>query len=286
MRSLIILALLAAGCESEVDNSPNVLLVDAAIEADLGEGECLPEVGDWYIFDTLFVVDIAGNPNHGAVGNLNTIWAADIERMELNVLFEVLEASPEAVKVRALNAARIDGEQALCLVRSTETELSFVRDGNTLTMEERAGINIYAGTESIPKNCGPTGEPKHTIPIRETRLTGQLTPDCGRIVNGVTLEAVMFGEALKDICSCISPTAGAEQCGPLDASYDSGSFGCDGCNPLHRNLEGLLVSLTPPNEDGERVLYEVGEDGVGRIRLTAGFTAERIEAPPECTRIE
>ncbi len=275
------IALLPLSCANDTDDTANVLLVDAALEPDVGPGECLPEVGAWYIFDTLFVIDIGGDPNHGAVGNLNTIWAADIERIELNVLFQVLESSVDAVRVRAINAARVDGEQVMCLRPETEIELQFKRTKNELVMEEQAGINIYAGTESIPKICSPTGSPNHTIPIREARLEATMAGDCSAITKAKTLEAVMFGDNLRTICSCISPSAGAEECLALDPDYTG--FDCDGCNPFHRNLEGLLEALTAPNEDGERVLYEVGEDGKNRVRLTAGFTAQRLETgPTEC----
>ncbi len=251
---------------------------DAARPPDIGPDECLPQVGDWYSFDTFFLTDIAGEANHGAVGNLNTIWAADIERTELNVLFEVIESSVDAVRVRAINAARVDGGQATCLRPETATELQFERTANELVMAERAGLNLYAGTASIPKFCSPGGDPKHTIPIRDARIEATMAADCSAITQARTLEAVLYAEDLRSICACISPTAGAEECGALDADYTG--FNCDGCNPFHRSLEGLLQALTGLNDQGERVLYETGEDGQQRVRLTAGFTAQRIESGP------
>ncbi len=285
MRRLLPLLLLV-GCENTIDETPNRLVPDASAVVDAqavvdGGGAC-PVVGDWYVFDSLVVEAIKGDPTHGSIPNLNTIWANDIRRKQLNVLFEILEADESHVRVRAMNAARRDDVMDdWCLVTETSTELVFERQGDRLTMTESGTVNIYAGSESIPKTCSPAGDPPHTIPIHEALLETRMEPGCRRVTEGRTLNAVLYGENLRKICSCLAPDAPAEQCGALEEGFEG--FGCDGCNAIHRNLHSILESFTQPNEAGERVLYEVGEDGRERLKLDASFTAVRLaEKPADC----
>ena len=273
------------GCESELDETENKLVADAGIEADLAvdtdaAGSC-PAVGTWYLFDTLSVVSIAGDEGHGAIPNLNTIWADDIARKQLNILFEVIEVDDVSLKVRAMNAARLDDDlDGMCRVPATIVEIPFDRAGNDLTMSEKAGINIYAGSESIPKICAPGVGPKHTIPIREAQLAATFAGDCTRMVDGVSTEAIIFGEDLRRVCSCLAPASTAEQCGEVADDFDSGSFDCDGCNSFHRNLHKLLEAFVRPNEEGVREMYEIGEDGRERLQIRAAFSAVQLDAPP------
>lgn len=285
MKRALMVAVALWGCTNDLDDTPNrLLLADAEVVVELdaapGAQACVPAVGSWFAFDTLGVVSLSGDTNHGAIPNLNSIWAGDIAKKQLNILFEVLEASETGLRVRAINAARKDDDpDDWCLVPYTATELHFVRDGQDLEMDTQAGINIYAGSESIPKTCSPGGDPRNTIPIREARLKGRLTNDCERIVEGTTVEAVMFAEALETICNCLAPNATAEACGALNPEFESLVPGCDGCNISHANLARILQSLTPPGT----TLVVPGEDGKGRIHLEAFFTAARLtETPQSC----
>ncbi len=282
MRALLFLALVLGGCENDVDDSQNRLLLpdSGAVDAGLsdGGGVC-PTVGDWYVFDVLKVTSLAGDPMHGAIPNLNTIWAADIAMKQLNIFFEIAEADESGVVVRAVNAARLDADtEDWCVMPETTRELVFELGGRALTMTEEAGVNIYAGSESIPKICAQGVNPRHTIPIRETLLAARFSADCGRILEGHTTQAVIYGEDLRRVCSCLVPGLTAEQCGPVDPDFDSGSFDCDGCNSSQRNLHSLLASFV----GGEEGLYEIGEDGRERLTISAEFSAVRAAQPPVC----
>ncbi len=276
------------GCENDLDETENKLVVDAGIEVDLAVdidgGAACPAVGTWYLFDTLSVISVAGDTSHGAIPNLNTIWADDIERKQLNILFEVYEASDAILKVRAMNAARRDDDlNAMCRLPATIVELEFNRDGNDLSMTKPAGINIYAGSETIPKICAPNVGPIHTIPIREALLEVRFAGNCSRLLDGQTTQSVIFGDDLRQVCSCLAPGTSAEQCGEVSPEFDSGTFNCDGCNVLHRNLHSLLEAFVQPDENGEKNLYFIGDDGRERLEIRAAFTAALlVEPPPVC----
>ncbi len=282
IRAAILLALCLAGCENDVDNSENLLqhpdagVIDASL-IDAGEGLC-PAVGTWYVFDTLVITEIAGDQMHGAIGSLNTIWADDISKKQLNILFEVTESTEGALRVRAMNAARLDDDlEDWCRVPATMVEIAFNRAGDMLSMTEEAGINIYAGSESIPKICAPGVSPTHTIPVREALLEARLEGNCSRFAEGVATKAVLMGNDLRQVCSCLIPNSTASQCGEIDPNY-VGTFNCPGCNNLHRNLHALLGGFTGGEPD-----YEVGDDGLERLPIKATFTAVRLDsAPPEC----
>lgn len=283
IRAFTLVALCLAGCENDVDNSENLLqhpdaaVVDANL-VDAGDELC-PAAGTWYVFDTLRITEIGHDETHGAIMSLNTIWADDIERKQLNILFEVTESTGTLLRVRAMNAARLDDDlDDWCRVPATVVDIVFNRAGDVLSMTEEAGINIYAGSESIPKICAPGVNPTHTIPVREALLEARLEGGCSRFADGVATKAVLFGDDLRQVCSCLIPGSSAEQCGLVDPNYDSGNFNCDGCNAFHRNLHALLGGFT-----GGEPAYEVGDDGLERLPIKATFTAVRLDdTPPVC----
>lgn len=275
-------AAVLAGCANPVDETANRLLPDATIADAARDGTPDPAAtclapGDAYLFDTLRLTSLAGDPAHGAIPQLNHIWAEDIEGRELNVLFEVFEADEARVRIRALNAARLDADpDAICRLPATAIEMDFRREGDRLVMDAPAGLNIYAGSESIPRNCAPDIALPNAIPVREVRLEVRPSPDCGRLVDGRAVQAVIFAEDLRRICTCLAVGRPAEACEPLDPDYTGN--GCDGCNPLRRNLESLLTAL-----GGGETGYETDAAGRPFIRLEATFTAERLTvSPPVC----
>lgn len=289
---------LAAGCANEVDDSENDLLPVTAIDRGItepapdggaggdggpGVGGGCPATGDVFIFDSLRVTSLAGNPQHGAIAQLNNVWARDIELKELNVLFEVVAADEAGVRVRAVNAARLDDDrEGRCVLPHTAIDLDFARDGDRLVMRQPAGVNIYAGSQSIPRNCAPAAEVRHTIPVRDAILEARPSADCGALLDGRAVQAVLYADDLRGICTCLAPGQPAEQCRPLDPGYtsnpDPNGNDCNGCNSVRRNLETLLIAL-----GGGAAGYEPGPGGRDVVRLQATFSAARLQRiPPAC----
>ncbi len=307
---LLCVALLATGCENELDETPNNLPVqDAAVpdaaraDADAppadggggdggatctgpeaaGCGDC-PVAGDWYRF-TLLQVDLLDGRNHPLRPLLNALWAADIERAELNVLFEILEVDGPRVRLRALNGARNEPHDGtFCLLPATSVEMTLLRDGCGFCMAEPAGINIYAGAVKsdepsgyVPKNCAPDLEFPHTIPIRNVRLSGKHDADCGHILEAKVVGAALPKSALGKVCTCATaPNAFAEQC----VTTDDVAEGCGGCPGSYRNLLTYLEMF------GGGMSLQYGcrtPEGEEAVCIDATFAAERLSmTPPDC----
>jgi hypothetical protein len=230
-------------------------------------------VGDWYRFTIMQIASLDGDRTHGAIRTLNTLWANDINNDLLNVLFEVKEVSATQVKVRALNAARYnEPDTGYCLLPATAIEFVFERDGCDFINPEPSGINIYAGSVDIPKNCSPELPAPNTIPVRSVTLQGTFSDGCGQIIRGRVPSASIPQSGLSQTCTCILPTV--ESCEGLEPDFESEQ--CPGCNQRYTSLNqqlSLFGALT----------YSCEADGEASVCLEAEFEAERLNfTPSDC----
>lgn len=300
--SLALPLALLPSCSNPIDTSPNLLpsaeggvsagaaagsvagsVAGAAAGAQAGVAaggpcESCPSVGDWYRFSALSVVSLDGNPSHGSIGVLNNLWRADIAGSLLNVMFEVVEVTPDQLVVRALNAARLadvsmaEEGRGYCLLPETAIEFRFAREGCGFTNPEASGINIYSGRTDIPKNCSPTLSAPNTIPVRGVTLTGDFNPTCGKIIGGRVPSASIPRSALTATCSCLSPVV--ESCGGLNPEYMGNTSGeCAGCGPIYTSLNTQLSLFGP-------LSYGCSADGEDAVCLEASWEAERLDFTP------
>lgn len=301
--SITFIALLGGCKENPIDTSPNVLAgansagvtaggatgssggeagvstggsgTTAGTGGEAGGGpvscEQCPEVGAWYRFNTLKVTSLDGNPEHSAIGVLNNLWRTDIGAEQLNVLFEILDVTPELIRVRALNAAGYaSSEGGYCLLPYTAIEFEFAREGCDFTNPVASGINIFAGSTNIPKNCSPDLPTPNTIPVRAVTLSGGFSDDCGQIIRGRVPSASIPRSSLEGTCTCLSPSV--EACRGLDPSYEDEL--CGGCNAAYRSLQAQLSIF------GE-LSYGCEADGEPAVCLEGEFEAERLDVAPE-----
>lgn len=248
-----------------------------AIDGDVGQPPMptCPAVGDWYRFTSLVASAFDDNPAHPAIGALNGVWASNIAARELNIFFEVVEVTRTEVLFRAISGARPDaGDASWCLLADSAIDITMQRSGDRLTMTDSAGINIYAGTETIPQNCAWGLDVCHAIPVREAVLAATFSGECALIEGGEILQASIRRSAMASICTCLSSV---EQCGALDPDYAERA-GCEGCSPNFYRLDELLNSFG--NLEGRCPL----EDGEPGICVTGSFAAERLDVVPQvCT---
>ena len=130
---VVTVALVASACSNDTDDSPNIFpdssatkpgpdTSSAGTDVDVsGCTSCL-KAGDWYKFTMLKVTSVCGDPNHGAIATLQTLWAADITKNELAIVFEIVSAGDQLV-VKARSAAR-NPAGGICLVPGTESDLT------------------------------------------------------------------------------------------------------------------------------------------------------------------
>ncbi len=243
------------------------------------EGPCNCLVpGMWFKFDSLGVTALDGQ-DHSVIGTLNPLWAADIDKHELNIMLEVMEANADEVVFRASNAARVDESGGVCVLESTYTELRHPRSGCTLERSDQGGINVYAGSLDVPKNCTTVLPVPHAIPVSKLETSSVLTPSCDRIESGTILSGIISQHELVNICTCLVLGSGlSETCGELDASYADAEDGtCTGCNDSYINLDELLQGFGPL---AYAALTDAGEPAVG---IEGFWTATRLDqSPPLC----
>jgi hypothetical protein len=302
----LLLALFAWGCQGEEDATPNRLplsgedteadtdgALDTTVDPDavVSACDCL-KVGDWYRFDTLAVTALDGQKRHPIVSVLNALWEADIARQELNVLFEVTALDDASVTFRAVNAARLNDDLTqTCLLPYTAVEMVFARQGCALAMTESSSLNIYAGSQSIPKNCGPSLAVPHTIPVYNVKLTMNLSATCDAITDGVVAQAALSELELGSICTCsTAPDQSAEwccanhdpnnpdpNCPAVSADYQDPNGRCNGCGETFNNLLDLLKQF------GALPFKCVAPDGSKAVCLDAKFAGARVPlAPASC----
>lgn len=277
----------ALGCASPVDTSENRLpsvssqpIDGDTTESDTTQGEtsggacdCLT-VGRWYRFDSLVLTSIDGK-DHPVIATLNGLWGADIVALELDILLAVKAVSATSVTMSVMNGARIDGTQDICSLTDSAIEIVFPRSGCSLEASAESAFNVYAGTETYPKNCSTTLPVKHAIPVSRARLEGTLSDDCGAILSGKVPSGGLGQSQLDEVCTCLLlPGQPAEKCGALDASFADTT--CVGCNAKYQPLGGLLRAFGEPDW-----LCQT-EDGKPAACLTADFTAVATDAPSPC----
>ncbi len=296
---------LAAGCSFDIDESPNLLPEPRMVEPDVapvsdtgptdgdaGEPDaCVPDesacdclqVGDWYRFTTLAPSSLGGDERHPLVLTLRNLWARDIERYELNVIFVITALDGDNISLRVMNAARGElGTGEICRLPETAVDLDFVRDPCDrcrVRMERPQRINIYAGTPEIPRNCAPRLDVRHAIPVTNIQLQARISPDCSTLEEGFAQNAGIPEPALPEICTCPGLNGPAEMCGDIDPEYSDGA--CDGCNGNFQNLQNLMVALN----GGQPMPAECpDEDGVPGVCIDAEFDGARwpMGEPPLC----
>lgn len=299
---------LAAGCSFDVDETANLLPEPRPVQPDMapapdaaamtGDGAadadppdaCVPavgacdciQVGDWYRFTRLEPTSLGGDARHPLVLTLRNLWARDIERYELNVIFVVTAVEGDRISLRVMNAARGElGTGEICRLPETAVDLDFVRDPCDpcrVRMERPQRINIYAGTPAIPRNCAPRLDVLHAIPVTDIQLEAQIAPDCSSLTEGYAENAGIPARALPEICTCPGTSGPAEMCGDIDPGFDDGA--CNGCNENYQNLQNLMVALN----GGRPMPTDCGEAGDPAVCIDAAFDGERWPAgePPLC----
>ncbi|TNF36869.1 MAG: hypothetical protein EP329_04530 [Deltaproteobacteria bacterium] len=283
-RTWLSLALLALGaCSNPVDDSENKLPYlserDTAVadDVDATDGGCgCLAVGQWYRFDALVLTSLDGG-EHNVIETLNGLWAADISHNELNIMLEVTAVSDSEVTFRGAVGARVDGTEDVCVIDASSQTFVFPRSGCSLGPSAPASINVYAGTETYPKNCSTTLPVKHAIPVDGAVLEGRLDDACEGIHDGDVPAGVLGQADLGQICTCLLlPNDPAEKCGALDASYGPDGA-CPGCNDSYQSLSNLLTAF------GEVSWSCQTTTGNPATCLTATFSAARLaDAPASC----
>ena len=253
--------------EVATDTAPPVEVV--------GGCECLT-VGRWYRFDSIALTSIDGK-DHPVIPTLNSLWQSDIDGNELNILMEITAVTATSVTARIQNGARVDGTETICTLAARAIEVDFPKSGCRLETSDEAGFNVYAGTETYPKNCSTTLPVKHAIPVAKARLAGDVAADCSGILNGKVPSGGLGESELGQICTCLLlPGEPAEECGALDPGFTTAP--CVGCNGSYQPLAQLLTAFGA-------VDWSCTTEGGGRAAcLTADFTAKAMDtAPVECS---
>ena len=303
VHSLVLLigfALLSIACEmeNEIDESQNILPMIAGQMAgtetagtatagneqggeteggDRNENQCTDcaQVGTWYRFTSLGLEAIDNGP-HPVIAVLNSLWSADVNSHSLNVLFEIRAVDGDQITMGAMNAAWVsEAEDDYCVMPETAIEFIFTQNACNMSNTVPAGINIYAGSQEIPKNCSPQGEATNAIPVRDVLLSADFAPDCGSIVNGTVRSAAIKRSALENTCSCLSPVLSS--CQGIDPNFEGNNFGeCGGCNQRYSSLSRQLNSI-------QELTWECEVDGEQSVCIEASFEASRLSfTPPQC----
>ncbi len=282
---------LLVGCSGEVDNSDNVLpfvtgdasddtaAPDTASDSvDSGSCDCLVP-GLWFRFDSLALASIDNDPEHPVIPTLNGLWGADVEALDLNILFEVTAVTPTSVTVRGVNGTRIDGTSEICEQPSSSVEYVFPRNGCLLETSPEASFTVGGGTLMHPKTCAFDLPVQHAIPVGRAKLSGRVTETCDAIVDGFVPGGGLGEAELGKICTClVLPGADASECGVFDPDY--AGAGCAGCNSKFQPLTGLL------NAFGAPPYTCVTDDGDPAACITANYTAAAMDAPNVCPGAE
>ncbi len=273
-------------CENSVDTTENKLpyvsrqetVAEVVEEVSETGCDCLT-VGRWYRFDTLALTSI-DNADHPVMGTLNGLWAADITGNELNILVELTEVSATEVKAKIRNGARVDDSPDICAIASSTIDVTFPRTGCRLDASNESAFNVYAGTETFPKNCSTTLPVKHAIPVSRARLEGTVSADCGSIIAGKVPAGGLGQAELGQTCTClVLPGAPASDCGALEPGF--AETACVGCNSNYQPLGQLLQAF------GEVQWLCQTDSGEPAACLTADFTAVALPAAvPACASRE
>jgi hypothetical protein len=236
-----------------------------------GACDCLT-VGTWYRFDSLTLTSL-DQKDHPVIGTLNGLWQADIDALELDIMLEVTAVAETSVSMRVMNGARVDGTESICALEDTAVEVVFPRSGCRLETSSESAFNVYAGTETYPKNCSTTLPVEHAIPVARARLEGDVSADCGQILAGKVPAGGLGQAELDQLCTCLLlPGSPAEDCGLLEPGF--AETACVGCNKNYKPLSQLLTAF------GEVDWLCQTESGAPAACLTADFTAAVMDAAP------
>jgi hypothetical protein len=283
MRYLLTLSLLVgAGCmnpvDSTVNDNPRAEVASRADDGTTSSGDCeCFTPGTWYRFDTLVIVSLDGG-DHPVIPTLNPLWEADIKKMELSILLEIVEVTADKVELRAMNAARITDEGDICALEHTISTVIHPRQGCHLLDSEMTAISVYAGSPDHPKNCTTVLPVVHAIPVEQVVLAAEISPECDQIINGEVISGIISQDALFKTCTCLVLGTGlAEECEELEADYIGDSDDCVGCNRNYISLESLL------NGFGALAFICKTLDDLPAVCLEATYSAVRLdEAPAFC----
>lgn len=279
--STVILIVIA--CENEIDTSPNILPTLESAESDLdlssesdmttssGCSTCA-EVGTWYRFTKLELETVDNGP-HPVIQVLNSLWTADVDSHALNVLFQVRSVEGNQITMGAMNAAWVsEAEDDYCVLPDTAIEFIFTQNDCSMANDISAGINIFAGSQEIPKNCSSGGEAKNAIPVRDVMLEVDFSTDCSELINGTVRSAAIKKTALEQTCSCLSPVIAS--CQGLDPNFEGNNFDeCAGCNQRYSSLSRQLNSIQP-------LTWECNIEGEQAVCIEASFAATRLSFTP------
>ena len=257
-----------AGTEVEQPCSqPEAGTMEGQCTENSGCTDCLEE-GTWYRFDTLNIDALDGNNNTPVKSILNVVWSGDINDQYLNILIQILEVQGDSVRARALNAAWTgEGDRDICLLEQTAVNFEFQKSGCGFEANNPTQINVYAGSQEIPKNCAPNAPAPNAIPVREVKLSGRFTNDCVGIIDGKVLNAVLKESDLDQICTCLIDL---DSCAGLDPTYEG--MGCAGCNTNYNNLNEQLRPFG--------TTYSCESDGERGVCLDASYSAQQLSYSP------
>ena len=312
---LCVCAISLLACENTVDRSPNklcegvdVLVCNDATDAtdttsqsdgtnqsdgtDGQDGRTQPDgdggactdcikVGAWYRF--VRIRDIAADGASDAVSEiLETNWAGDIERFELNVLLEVTEVTDDGIQFRVANGLRVGTEGEFCVVDTPQADLNMSYDQGGIGDSNEISLSIFAGSQTAPKNCNTEGG-IHAIGLSKITATATCNSTCEEptevgVFNVTGRIDGSFGEkAINTTCSCIALEGFSDdKCGVLDPEYENDK--CPGCNSKFQSLKDLLL-LFNANEDLDYSGCTDNEGGPAAC-LSALFDANLLTASP------
>ncbi len=297
---LWLLALSASACqEKPIDMTPNNLptaelqmdqamdqtmdpnadqnMTDMQMQAETCD-TCL-QPGSWYRFNELKITAINQKPNSPVINILNPLWKRDIENQFLNVMFQIDRVENGQIMIRAMNAALSNPETGeYCLLDTgskidTSTTFTFDQSGCDFTPTTPSGINIYAGSVDIPKNCAVNLPTKHSIPVRNVMLSGSFSEGCSKLINGKVSNAGIPGDELSGVCTCLSPGS-VDNCGTIDPAYVGNNGKCAGCGSAYTSLGDQLMLLR------EAPISACPVDGKDAVCIDASFSADRLDFTP------
>ena len=291
--ALLISCCLVMSCANEIDETPNNLL-----PPERASGPCadMLKVGDWYRFETLRLtslggdVNTAGNGSEGLLNTLsNTLWAADIEKQELNILIEVLAVTAADVTFRISNGA--SAGDAFCVLPEPKAEMTQPITDEGLGTSTSASLAVYAGGAESPKNCNPKNPP-HAIPVVDVVVVKAGCDADQQKISG-NLTGLIERRALEFGCACLAldPKATADEfCGklqPINTDEVDPANPCKSCVSVkpdgsNGGFVNLLKSLPSFNgENGDLEFRETSTDGHPASPIAANFDAVLYGTTPE-----
>ena len=175
---------------------------------------------------------------YALAGLLNGLWANDIDKHIMNVMFRIESASKSQtgypfrrVVFRAASGWRqppqleLEGQEpeSYCILPNTSSEMVLEADRQcpgrcNVETVGFGSLNFFAGSQNYPLNCAPHLEVPHAIPISQVVARFVMNEDCSEFVEG-RITACLERKAAEGICMCwrMSPDweYGCEMAEPL-----------------------------------------------------------------------